>query len=136
MQRVSHNFLGAVFYMRRIQTGFTLVELVIVIVILGIAAIITVPKFTELSTDAKSALTNSIAASLAAGNAVNYAARKAVAMNGVTILNCTDVAKTLQGGLPTGYSIMAATVSVDASISCTLTGPSSTTATFTATGII
>lgn len=122
--------------MKRTTTaGFTLVELVIVIIILGLLAAVAVPKFIDLSSDAKTAATNSVAASLSAANAVNYAARKVNGAKGNSVANCTDVATSLQGGLPTGYTITSATVAADVTVSCTLTGPSSTTATFSATGI-
>ena len=46
--------------------GFTLVELVIVIVILGIISIVAVPRFIELGSDAKRAGINSLAAQIKA----------------------------------------------------------------------
>lgn len=122
--------------MKNRQTGFTLIELVIVIIVLGLLAAVAVPKFIDLSSDAKTAATTAIAASLSAANAINYAARKENSAKGAAVANCTDTAALLQGGaLPTGYTITAATVAADATVSCTLTGPGSTTATFSATGI-
>jgi prepilin-type N-terminal cleavage/methylation domain-containing protein len=121
--------------MRYKQSGFTLIELVIVIIILGLLAAVAVPKFIDLSTDAKTAATNSVAASLSAANGINYAAREENATKGNAVANCTDVATSLQGGLPSGYTITSAAVAVNVTATCTLTGPSSITATFNATGI-
>lgn len=117
------------------QRGFTLIELVIVIIILGILSAVAIPKFINISSDAQTAATTGVAGALASASAVNYAARKANSTKGVGVANCTDVSGALQGGLPSGYTIGSAAIAVDATSSCTLTGPSSTTATFSATGV-
>lgn len=124
--------------MKQQQHGFTLIELVMVIVILGILAAVAVPKFVDLKGDAAQAAVDGVAGGLSSAAAINYAARSAKVTNGNAVANCTDVATALQGGLPTGYVITAAAVAVGASVSCTVTGPvasGSKTATFVAIGI-
>jgi prepilin-type N-terminal cleavage/methylation domain-containing protein len=121
--------------MKSIEAGFTLIELVIVIVILGLLAAVAIPKFIDLSTDAKQAATNGVAGGLSSASGINYAARKANAAKGSAVANCTDGGTLLQGGLPTNYTITAATVTVDTTVTCVLTGPGATTANFTITGI-
>lgn len=59
--------------------GFTLIELVIVIVILGILAITAAPKFLNLAGDARASTLSAVQASLVSGNAVVYS--KAIIAN-------------------------------------------------------
>ncbi|MEK8048069.1 pilin [Ideonella margarita] len=125
----------------RPQSGFTLIELVMVIVILAVLAAVAIPKFVDLGADAKAAALSGVAGSLTSAASVNYAARKVNTANGVTVTDCDNVKNALQGGLPTGYTITARTITAGeitagTAISCTLTQTStSATATFTAVGI-
>jgi prepilin-type N-terminal cleavage/methylation domain-containing protein len=115
--------------------GFTIIELVIVISILAILASVAIPKLFNVTSDAQVAATQGVAGALASANAENYAVRVEKSTNGAAVTNCTGVGSLLQSGLPSGYAIGSLAISVNATVTCTVTGPSSTSATFSATGI-
>ena len=120
---------------RKAQGGFTLIELVIVIVILGILAAVAVPRFIDLSTEASLAAVEGVAGSLSSASAINYAASVAGSTEAETVADCEDVGDLLVGGLPDGYEITEGDVAAGESEECTLTGENSQTATFQAIGV-
>lgn len=63
--------------MKNSQQGFTLIELVMVIVILGILAATAIPRFVDLSADAERAAADGVRSGLASASAINYATRAA-----------------------------------------------------------
>lgn len=63
--------------MKAMQKGFTLIELVVVIVILGILAATALPKFIDLSSDARKSVIKGVAGSMAAANAMVYSKAQA-----------------------------------------------------------
>jgi len=59
------------------QSGFTLIELVVVIVILGILAAVAVPRFVNLEDEAAQASVEAIAGNLESAASINFAKSKA-----------------------------------------------------------
>lgn len=122
--------------MNRQQGGFTLIELVMVIVILGILAATAIPRFVNLQGDAQQAAVDGIAGALGSASAINYAVRSLNATNGVAVADCTGLAAALEGGLDGDYSITSVAILPGASNpACVVTGPGSVTATFVGHGI-
>lgn len=86
------------------QSGFTLIELIMVIVILGVLAAFAVPKFADLSDAARDAVLEGGKASVASASAIAHAASLATANS--TTITLEGNAYPLKFSYPTKKSIL------------------------------
>ncbi len=97
------------------QKGFTLIELIITIVIIGVLAAVAIPKFQDLTNDAEKGVAAGVAAALASGTSVNYGRSKvpnaiaspAAGFTFYAITSCADLEtnKAALADIPTGYTV-------------------------------
>lgn len=103
------------------QVGFTLIELIIVIVLIGILAAVAIPKYTDLTRDAKSAKLDGLGGAIASASAINYVL-VASDKGGSAVTQCSD-ALTLVSPAVAAASLVAdteATAGSGSAISCQL----------------
>ena len=92
------------------QAGFTLIELVLVIVILGVLAATALPRFSDLSTQARVASLNGLAGGLRSAASIAHATQLANGVASNIAVNMDGTSVPMSAGWPTTAAINTAIV--------------------------